>query len=105
MLARGPRRRRPLMRAAVVGGAGYMAGKKVAAGREAEADQNARIDQLEQQNAAPPAAPAPPAPPPAPPAAAGDDTVAQLKQLADLHSAGALNDAEFEAAKAKLLGT
>jgi hypothetical protein len=109
MLARGPRRRRPLMRAAVVGGAGYMAGKKVAAGREAEADQNARIDQLEQQQyAAPPAAPAPPAPPappPAPPAAAGDDTVAQLKQLADLHSAGALNDAEFEAAKAKLLGT
>jgi hypothetical protein len=94
------------MRAAVVGGAGYMAGKKVAAGREAEADQNARIDQLEQQQPAPPpAAPAPPAPPPAPPAAAGDDTVAQLKQLADLHSAGALNDAEFEAAKAKLLGT
>jgi hypothetical protein len=91
------------MRAAVVGGAGYMAGKKVAAGHEAEADQNARIDQLEQQQSAPPpAAPAPPAPPPA---AAGNDTVAQLKQLADLHTAGALNDAEFEAAKAKLLGT
>jgi hypothetical protein len=108
MLARGPRRRRPLMRAAVVGGAGYMAGKKVASGREAEAQQNARIDQLEQQQVAPPpAAPAPPAPPPATPApaAGGDDTVAQLKQLADLHSAGALTDAEFEAAKAKLLGT
>jgi len=103
------RRRRPLMRAAVVGGGAYMAGKKVAQGREAEAQQNARIDQLEQQQyaqqAPPPAAPAPPPAAPAPPAAAGDDTVAQLKQLADLHGAGALSDAEFEAAKAKLLGT
>jgi len=28
----------------------------------------------------------------------------QLKQLADLHSAGVLSDEEFAAAKAKLLG-
>ncbi|MEU4649496.1 SHOCT domain-containing protein [Nocardia fluminea] len=40
-------------------------------------------------------------PPPAP--SAGDDTVAQLGKLAELHSAGALSDAEFAAAKAKLL--
>ncbi|MFG2445310.1 SHOCT domain-containing protein [Nocardia fluminea] len=53
-----------------------------------------------QQQAPPPPQQAPP-PPPAP--SAGDDTVAQLGKLAELHSAGALSDAEFAAAKAKLL--
>lgn len=96
------RRRRPLMRAAVVGGAGYMAGKKAQQGRQAEAVQDARLDQLEQQQQAPPPSPPPAAPPPA--AAAGDDTIAKLKELADLHSAGALSDEEFAAAKAKILG-
>ncbi|MFC4338021.1 SHOCT domain-containing protein [Salininema proteolyticum] len=47
------------------------------------------------------------APPPPPSAAAaapgGDDMIAKIKQLSDLHSAGALSDAEFAAAKAKLL--
>ncbi|THV29457.1 SHOCT domain-containing protein [Glycomyces paridis] len=42
------------------------------------------------------------APPPAP--SGGDDVIAQLDRLAQLHAAGALNDAEFAAAKAKLLG-
>ncbi|MGW0635945.1 SHOCT domain-containing protein [Nocardia salmonicida] len=49
---------------------------------------------------------APPPPPqqaPPPPPSAGNDTVAQLGKLAELHSAGALSDAEFAAAKAKLL--
>lgn len=32
------------------------------------------------------------------------DVAAQLKQLADLHGAGALSDSEFTAAKARLLG-
>ncbi len=41
---------------------------------------------------------------PAAPAAQGQDTVEQLKQLADLHSQGALTDDEFAAQKAKLLG-
>lgn len=44
---------------------------------------------------------APPAPAAAP--AAGDDMVAQLQQLATLKAQGVLSDAEFEAAKAKLL--
>lgn len=45
------------------------------------------------------------APEPAPvPAAAGSDLTAQLQQLAQLHAAGVLNDEEFAAAKAKLLG-
>jgi hypothetical protein len=33
------------------------------------------------------------------------DTVADLKDLAELHASGALSDEEFAAAKAKLLGT
>jgi len=53
----------------------------------------------QQQMAAQQAAPAP-----APAAPAGDDMVAQLKQLADLKAAGILSDEEFAAAKAKLLG-
>ena len=44
------------------------------------------------------AAPAPAAAP------AGDDLMAKLQQLADMKAAGILDDAEFAAAKAKLLG-
>lgn len=47
---------------------------------------------------------APPPPPAAAPAAGGDDTIAQLQKLADLKAQGILSDAEFAAAKAKLLG-
>ncbi|MFD8102524.1 SHOCT domain-containing protein [Nocardia fluminea] len=54
-----------------------------------------------QQQAPPPPQQQAPPPPPAP--SGGDDTVAQLGKLAELHSAGALSDAEFAAAKAKLL--
>jgi hypothetical protein len=43
------------------------------------------------------------APPPPPAAPAEDTTVAQLKQLAELHNQGILTDDEFAAAKAKLL--
>jgi hypothetical protein len=48
------------------------------------------------------AAPAPPAPAPAP-APAPRDPIDGLKELAALHDSGALTDAEFQAAKAKLL--
>ncbi|TDN90999.1 SHOCT domain-containing protein [Microbacterium sp. BK668] len=49
---------------------------------------------------------APPAPAPAPAEAAGggEDIVASLQKLSALKDAGALSDAEFEAAKARLLG-
>ena len=40
-----------------------------------------------------------PAPAPAP------DPIAQLRELASLHDAGALSDDEFAAAKAKILGS
>jgi hypothetical protein len=48
---------------------------------------------------------APAAPPTPAPAAGGDDLMSQLQRLADMKSAGLLDDAEFAAAKAKLLGT
>ena len=38
-------------------------------------------------------------------APASSATIDQLKQLSDLHQQGVLTDAEFTAAKAKLLGT
>lgn len=41
---------------------------------------------------------------PAPAASAGDDLMAQLSQLGQLHAQGILSDDEFAAAKAKLLG-
>jgi hypothetical protein len=61
---------------------------------------SAQQQQLAAQQAAAPQAP----PPPAPPAAADDPTLAQLTQLGQLKSQGVLTDAEFTAAKAKLLG-
>jgi hypothetical protein len=57
--------------------------------------------QEEQQNSqAPPPAPAPAAAP-----QQGGDTIGQLKDLADLKNQGVLTEAEFEAQKAKILGS
>lgn len=41
---------------------------------------------------------------PAPAAPAQDDTLAKLTQLGQLHQSGVLSDAEFAAAKAKIVG-
>ncbi|HEX4520857.1 MAG TPA: SHOCT domain-containing protein [Gaiellaceae bacterium] len=95
------RRRRPLAAAAMIGGTAYAANK--AGHRSAEAamqeqDQNAQIAQLQAQQAAM----APP-PPPAPAAPAGNDMVTRLKELQTLKDQGVLTDAEFEAAKAKVI--
>ena len=65
------------------------------------ADQNAEIAALQAQQAA---APAPAAAAAAPAAPAVDPVMAQLTNLASLHSAGILSDEEFAAAKAKALG-
>jgi hypothetical protein len=98
------RRRRPLLRAAAVGGGAYLAGKHMARASDQraadEADQDDRINQLEQQQAPPPQAPPPQAAP-----AAGPSVADQLQQLAALHQQGMLTDEEFAAAKAKLLGS
>ena len=88
------RRRRPLMRAAMVGGVAYHAGKKVQEGREADAEQDAQIDELQAQQdaSAPAAAPAPQV-----------DMVEQLEKLAHLKDQGILTQAEFDGQKQKLL--
>ena len=87
---RGPRvvRRRPLLRAAVVGGTAYAAGRRSGQSQTAEAYQD-------QQAASQ-----------VPPQAAGGEAsmMDQLSQLTTLHQQGALTDEEFAAAKAKLLG-
>ena len=102
-------RRRPLMRAAMVGGGAYAMGKHRQRGQTAEAEQeqsqDERISQLEQQQAPAPAAAAPAPAPAAAPAAGGGDVVSQLKELTGLKDSGALSDAEFEAAKQKLLAS
>ena len=97
------RRRRPLLRAAVVGGGAYMAGKHMARNQDdqyaAESEQNQRLSDLESQQ------PQQQQPAPAAAAPASSATIDQLKQLSELHQQGVLTDAEFGAAKAKLLGT
>ncbi len=64
---------------------------------------------MQQQAAAAPPyyqqpAPPPPATAPAPSTGLTTDDIAQLKQLGELHESGVLTDAEFEAAKQKILG-
>ena len=116
-------RRRPLMRAAVVGGGAYMAGKAHARNQaeqaQYQADQDARISDLEaqqtqqqtyqqdqyQQAPPPPQYQQAPPPPPAAAPAASSPMIDQLNQLAALHQQGVLTDDEFAAAKAKLFGT
>jgi hypothetical protein len=106
---------RRVVRTAAVGGVAYAAGhhmaKKSAEQQYTDAQQNSQIADLQQQ--APPPMyqqPAPPPPvyqqpaPPATPTGLTDEGIAQLKQLGALHESGVLTDAEFEAAKQKILG-
>jgi hypothetical protein len=97
-------RRRPLLRAAVVGGAAYHAGKRVQEGRDADYERDARMDDLEQQQAmqqqqqmqqqaAPPAG------------GITDDAIEQIQKLGALKEQGLITDDEFEAQKRKLLGS
>ena len=88
-------RRRPLVRAAMVGGGAYAAGKARQRGQEREAGQEERLASLEQQPAA--------APPPPAAASGSGDVVGKLKELKELQDSGALTADEFEAAKQKLL--
>lgn len=93
-------RRRPLLRAAAVGGGAYMAGKHRERSQQREADQDARLDDIESQ----PAAAAPAAAAPAPSGGLSADAMEQLKSLAQLHDQGILTDQEFDQQKAKILG-
>jgi hypothetical protein len=90
-------RRRPLLRAAAVGGGAYALGKHNA--RAQEERQQEAYDQGWQQSAAP-------APAPAAPQSTGitaEDTQ-RLQELGRLHEQGVLTDEEFAAQKARILG-
>jgi hypothetical protein len=89
-------RRRPLLRAAAVGGGAYAAGRHSANSRAREEEQEARLAQLEAQQGAPAQAPAP---------AAGmsQQVLDQLQTLGQLREQGVLTDAEFEQQKQRLL--
>ena len=91
---------RRMARAAVVGGVAYHAGSVRAEGRAREADQEARIEELEAQQYQQQAPPAPVAA--AAPAEA--DYTEELAQLAKLHEQGILTDDEFAAKKKEILG-
>ena len=111
---------RAVVRTAVVGGTAYAVGHhaatKSAEQQYTDAQQNAQIEDLQQQQAyqqpvyqqAPPPVYQQPVPPPqaAPASSTGlsPDDISQLQQLGKLHESGVLTDAEFEAAKAKILG-
>jgi len=84
-------RRRPLLRAAAVGGGAYLAGKKM--GQR----QGQQQDQEQTQASVPSQATSSESP--------QQSVSDQLAKLSSLHQQGALNDAEFASAKAQLLGS
>lgn len=82
------RRRRPLLRAAAVGGVGYAAGKRGAKAAGEEPDPNAPADEQPEAAAAAPSA---------------DQSMEQLTKLKELLDSGVLTQAEFDAQKQKIL--
>ncbi len=90
-------RRRPLLRAAAVGGGAYALGKHSA--RAQDDREQAAYDQGYQQSAAA-------APPPAAPTSRGitSEDTQRLEELGRLHDQGVLTDEEFAAQKARILG-
>jgi Short C-terminal domain len=90
-------RRRPVLRAAAIGGGAYMVGKR----RQQAKGQ----DQEEQAQASPPEAQQAASPTEAPPAGGiSDDAIQRLDQLGKLHEQGVLTDEEFAKQKTALLG-
>ncbi len=99
-------RRRPLRRAAVVGGVAavaHHAGTKSAQAQAAEQQQDAQLADLQAQQAQPQYAPPPPTP--AAPQVGGADMVSQLESLKKLLDEGVLTQAEFDMQKQKLLAS
>jgi membrane protease subunit (stomatin/prohibitin family) len=94
-----PRRRRPVLRAAAIGGVAYTAGKagaNQAADEAGEADPNAPAEQPEAQQDASAADSEAAAPSP-------DESMEELTKLKGLLDAGVLTQAEFDAQKQKIL--
>jgi hypothetical protein len=96
-------RRRPLLRAAAVGGSAYLVGKRAG---QRQADQSETQDASQPGNQYGQASQGSQAgQAQAAPAGAAASIPDQLNRLSALHDQGSLTDAEFASAKAKLLGT
>jgi hypothetical protein len=89
------RRRRPLLRAAMVGGVAYHAGRRAQENRYEDQETEMRLDQLEEQHGSAAAQPAG--------GGMSQSSIEQLRQLAELKEQGVLTVAEFELQKQKLL--
>jgi hypothetical protein len=96
-------RRRPLLRAAAIGGGAYAMGKHAQRGEEERQQQAYYEGQQSAMAAAPPPAPAPAAAPAAAPGLSAAD-VDRLTQLGQLHEQGVLTDEEFAQQKKIILG-
>ena len=105
---------RAVVRTAVVGGVAYGVGHhmatKSAQQAQMDAQQNAQLEDLQQQQYAEQAAaqpvyqqPPPPQTAPAPSGGMSAEKIEQLKQLGQLRESGILTDAEFEIEKQKIL--
>jgi hypothetical protein len=90
------RRRRPLVRAAAVGGVAYAGAKAGAKAAGDEADPNAPAEQPEAEEQTAAADPAPPAP-------SADASMDELTKLKGLLDSGVLTQDEFDAQKQKIL--
>jgi hypothetical protein len=95
-----------MARTAVIAGTATATSNAVSRRQQARAQQQADAAAYEEQQYAPPPQQQYAPPPAAAPAAApaGDDLVAKIQELAQLHQQGILSDDEFTAAKQKLLG-
>ncbi len=91
-------RRRPLLRAAAVGGGAYALGKHAQRGEE---QRQAEAYDAGQQSAY---AAAPPPPAPAAPSGPSSADIERLTELGKLHEQGILTDEEFAQQKARILG-
>lgn len=93
------RRRRPLVRGAVVGGAGYAIGKKKARDQQRMNDVEAEAKEAKEMTSQPR-----PAAPQATSATSEEDRIEKLKELASLRDSGVLTEEEFQQEKKRLLG-
>lgn len=92
---------RGVARTAVIAGTATAVSNRVSRRQANRWSDQAEAEAYEQQAAAPP----PPPPPAAAPAHSESDKLAELKQLGELKASGVLTEAEFEAQKAKILGS